>query len=731
MIRLVVLLQTLAQGPLTAPPGLVPAASNYSAPELQQFVAEAALGNRMIPRDLTDYRAKLETDIALIARTGPQEERAQQLEQVASDLSWDRRGRMEQRVVGYRDRALGLTISALTILKHPWVVPSLYGDRLRFALTPPTQPSTPGRPTKVLLAVHPLAADRDAIYDFSGGDTTMTMTTPTRTIHLVRVHVEPARAPGPRTMVFRGDLLIDAERKQLVRMRGEFSIAKAHLSPLEKIRETALQSLIFAELVNGEIQEQFWLPTYQRIEIQIRSRIATEVRPVFRLVTHFRDYDLGSGTMLGTPLDPSLPRETLTFASHDSLNAFSQWQRELGAEVTEVAATDFDDIAPDAWRPTGEPRLSVGAERPSQVLRFNRVEGLYFGPSLRFDLRDAAPGMSLTGHLGYAVAEQTVRGGVRANWLRGGWRLYGSAERALVNTNDFAPALEGDATVSALIATTDNFDYLDRWKATLGLARELGGPRSWRLNFETGPGYDRPEIARVPHGLFYGDSMFRANRPAAEGTYLREFLSLEFHPYVSGEYLEPGVGAALSYERGDGQLSWQRVEGRVVTRHTRGPFSFATRMDAGAVFGPLPPQQVIELGENEGLPGYAYKEFGGDRALLVRTAVVYTLPFLRAPLRPARWLVLPNLSPAIGAGLQGGWTSVSSAATWAALSAFGFRALSDPMAALVPATRPTNGFRSTVTLSLGLFGGSLAFGVARPLDHRAGWVFVIGTSQTL
>src|SRR5690349_20464701 len=102
MIPFALLFQVAAQGPI--PP------VNYSTPGLKQFVAEAAITNRVIPPDFNHYQAKLETDIALIARTGPQKEQAQQLEQVASDLSWDRRGRLEQRVVGYRDRSLGLTI---------------------------------------------------------------------------------------------------------------------------------------------------------------------------------------------------------------------------------------------------------------------------------------------------------------------------------------------------------------------------------------------------------------------------------------------------------------------------------------------------------------------------------------------------------------------------------------------------------------------------------------------
>ena len=77
-------------------------------------------------------------------------------------------------------------------------------------------------------------------------------------------------------------------------------------------------------------------------------------------------------------------------------------------------------------------------------------------------------------------------------------------------------------------------------------------------------------------------------------------------------------------------------------------------------------QQLIEFGENEGLPGYAFKEFGGDRAVLGRAAIAYELPFLRAPLRVRlgggrfRRVLRPGISPSITIGAQAGWAGATS-----------------------------------------------------------------------
>jgi hypothetical protein len=95
-----------------------------------------------------------------------------------------------------------------------------------------------------------------------------------------------------------------------------------------------------------------------------------------------------------------------------------------------------------------------------------------------------------------------------------------------------------------------------------------------------------------------------------------------------------GYGARVYYERGDGDLDYQRVELRGATRWNRGRVTVAGRADAGQVFGAIiPPQQLFELGSSEALPGYSYKEFAGNRAALLRGMAMYRLDVWKAPLR--------------------------------------------------------------------------------------------------
>ena len=60
----------------------------------------------------------------------------------------------------------------------------------------------------------------------------------------------------------------------------------------------------------------------------------------------------------------------------------------------------------------------------------------------------------------------------------------------------------------------------------------------------------------------------RENRGVAEGRYARTAFTLDWRPDVSGEFLRTGLGARLYYERGDGELDYQRIEGRVLLDHS-------------------------------------------------------------------------------------------------------------------------------------------------------------------
>jgi hypothetical protein len=414
-----------------------------------------------------------------------------------------------------------------------------------------------------------------------------------------------------------------------------------------------------------------------------------------------------------------------TWAPSDSVSRFTGWDTPLGVTTTEVNANDFEDVAPDAWKQTGRPRLDISPTRTDNMFRYNRVEGLFTGLEANFRMRSAVPGLTFGGSAGWAWTQETVRGGAHITWRRDPWTTGARAERLLSNTNDFTPPLNPEnGGLAAMFGSVDDFDYVDRRIATASVTRVMGGPGKAIVTLQGGAGSDRAEVARLEHGVA-GGGTFRPNRGALEGDYALGIFDAELHPGVSGDFLQPGLGGSVHYEVGSGDLKWQRAEVMLAGRKYLGRFAFSLQADAGAVYGDvIPPQKLFELGGSGALPGYDYKEFAGDQAALVRSQVTYAFPIWRMPHRLWRTLFIPGFAPGIAAGLQGGWTTISNDAARAAVTALGA-----PFSA-TPVSRQTDGFRATAGVGLTFFSGSAHIGFARPIDHKAPWKFVWGLGHS-
>lgn len=743
--------------------GAQPASADsvYSTPALRALVTAAAARNAVLPPGLDAYAAGLESEIALVGVRPDGLEAAVSIEQFASIVRWRRPGDFEQHVLGYRAQTLGLQLSALALFRQSWAVPLLYGDRLalffggveaprRAAGDTADRPSA-GRPPPVS-AVHPLAADRERVYRFAGGDTIATIQATDRTIPIVRVVVEPVRQPPDRqTVLFRGELDIDAVRMQLVRMRGHFLTAGGRPSLATRLLRATVQAIAYVELVNAEIDGRYWLPSYQRIEAQVAVPVAGDGRSAFRVISRFTDYRLNGDTTraaslaqldaaqlrgtgdTGSGTEPRIRPHRLSIAPSDSLAGYHAFAREIGATTTDSRATDFDDVAPDVWRPTGPPRLDVRVQNPSDLFRFNRVEGTYTGVGAQLRLRDAAPGLVVSGTLGWAWAERVARGHLAVRWTRDRWLLAGRLGRSLDNTNDFRAPLDSGLAFDALLGSQDDYDYVDRRTVAASLTRLIGDSDGAippvRLRLELGAASDQMVRPHVTRGLVSLSSGFRANRGVTPGRYLHTLAALDIHPEITGEFLQTGIGATLRYERADGTLDWQRLEARLTARRAVHDVTIAARADAGAVLGRVPPQQLFELGSTQGLPGYGYKEFAGDRAALLHGLALYTLPVLRAPLPLIGRFFLPAPAPSIGAGIHAGWTNLASDRARRALALLGESAA--PAVVGTRGSRPTGGIRATIDIGLHFFGGGVGLAAARAVDHRAPWVLVFSLGQRL
>ncbi len=701
--------------------------ATYSSPALRNLIGQAVLVNNRVPASLGSYRATLESEISIGTRDGGGHEVEASIEQVASELAWSRTGDFEQHVTGYRSRQLGFQFATIGFFRNAWVVPSLYGNRLSllFGVDTTRRRGMPASATvrgngtnsnSTLIAVHPLSVDRERLYRFAGGDTVEHLKIGDRDIRIVRIEVTPKEKLPFRTVVFSGELDLDVDRKHVVRMRGSFaSTAEGPSGTLAGIlSSTKLSGIAFVELVNSEVNQEYWLPSYQRFEAQAMLPVMGDAKAVFRIVSRFHDYVITppdpSQTIAGAMGDSLQARpHKLSVAARDSLSAFRAWREELGAATQSTNSEDFMDVAPAHWRADGPPQVMLQTERLGDLVRFNRIEGLFTGLGVGVRMRDAAPGLTLRVVGGYAWNERTVRARASAVLARGSWSYAVRAGRSLDITNDFRDPLDSGSTLGALFGT-DDYDYVDRYGAGASATHSFAGGVQARL--EAGWTDDRAATNALSRNLF--KTSYLANRSVDEGSYLRSAFMLSWNANVSAEYMGSGFGAVVSYVRGDGQLNFQRVDLRVNSRHSAGRWTFATRFDAGVLLGSPPPQQLFELGNTEGLPGYRYKEFAGDQAVALRTLALYRLNMLNAPIRLTPRVWLPAIAPELAASLQSGWTGASDPAARASILRLG-------TTGGVPVSTITGNARATVSGGIRFFGGSLGISMARAVDRADKW----------
>ncbi|HET9426273.1 MAG TPA: hypothetical protein VFO55_12970 [Gemmatimonadaceae bacterium] len=709
-----------------------PAADSlYATPALRTTIERAAATNRIVPPALAGYTAHLETEMALIIVDTLGRERTGQVEQMGGLARWDAENGFQAHIGGYRTQSTGVPISMAGLIRN-WSIPMLYGQRLLLGLdfsTPPEeQPARVGQRRDTLRAVHPFATDRERYYRYTGGDTVGFLQTIARRVPIVRIYARPNLGLDANFAAFDGEVDIDADRQEIVRMRGRFVVSE-RMSRYRGItgvivKASGAVAVAYVEFTNAEHNGRYWLPATQRVELQTTSVIANGLRFTFRVISKFTDYDIRE--VAGATADRFVsPRRRTTFAPSDSLERFRDWRSEMGSASSSLSATDFDDIAPPQWRGDGPPRLRLFPSRFDRVLHFNRIEGVYTGVDATLEFRSLSPGTVARANVGWAWSEKTVRGGLGLSraWSRSSSALV--AERRLAPTQDFQRDFAGlGSGLGAFLGSIEEADWVDRRAVTLSHVRIIQSLDHALTTLRLSAAHDKDVAASLTRGPIVRSREFLPNRHAATGSYALAGLGYEFHPNVTGELLQPGIGATFSVEAAEGELSWIRAEGSASARRYLGPVTLASRVDAGVVHSAAPPPQTLfELGGISGrLDGYEYKEFAGDRAAVGRVYAAYGFPILRAPRRAGRYLI-PGLSPGMAVGADAGWAELSSPAAHAAVLAMGDGTEANAV------SRETGRVRSTVSASLTFFSNSLHVGVARPVDHPAPWRWFVRLGQ--
>ena len=274
----------------------------------------------------------------LIIRDTLGREHSAEIEQIASDGSWSRNGRYELHIVGYRSQNIGVPYSTMSIIRA-WTVPTLYGERLSLGAY-----FVAANRRDTIVAVHPFAADRERFYKFSGGDTVTVLRVGTRRVPIARVRVTPSFRGESRWGVFDGEIDLDADRHQIVRMRGRFHAAGGESRRSDRLaRWTGIAGAAYVEFVNAEVEGKYWLPAFQRTEFQVSFPFLGQARPVFRIVSTIRDIVVGDSASVTTDANEGR-RVIVSWAQGDSTSRFAEWDRELGVQSGSVHADDFADM---------------------------------------------------------------------------------------------------------------------------------------------------------------------------------------------------------------------------------------------------------------------------------------------------------------------------------------------------------------------------------------------------
>ena len=663
----------------------------YDSPETEALVALTIQQSGNIPEDLLDYRSDVQTSMYLTLATDSVGggDLPGSVDELVSEVRWQRQGFIHQEVHGHRTRLLvPLPYTLGTLMERPWVVPHLYGSELYTPFA--------GR-----RAVNPFGARGPGRYRYEALDP-VRLRVQGELVTLVPISVRPqGELEGGDDLLVVGTFYVDAARGAVARARLGFVGGGSDLP-------RSLGDIgTFIELENGLWEGRYWLPYQQRRDVIFESRVLGGSMSA-RVVSRWLDYDFNTGWV------PDGRREQLTWDLRDASATFADWRGEPGEEAGRYSMDDFADLrlaTAMAGRPAGAgPDLQLHYERGSHLFRYNRVEGPYLGLGARLVPPDPRrTPWQLYGTAGWAFAESTARGELGALWgepvsraAAGGSDvgLGVSVYRRLWDIQPFRPTFDWEwiYTFPAVLFGSDERDYYDATGAEI-----FGTLRRGRWDGRLGARFERHDSVTVntTSYLFGRADDFGPLAGIEPGNQ----IALEAS---TGYSLGPGafgMGNSLVLraqgETGVGDFGYQRIWGLVSARYALGPVTAAARVDGGGSWGGVPQQRLFRFGSVEGLRGYDPNEFGGSSALLARGRLIIGLPPRSTqPLARFDMFLIPPLRPALVLLGESGWTRVEDG-------------LVDELARL--GSVPTGGFRSSVGIGLSLLEDAISIERLEPV----------------
>jgi hypothetical protein len=432
---------------------------------------------------------------------------------------------------------------------------------------------------------------------------------------------------------------------------------------------------IDADLEYGLQEGRYWMPYRQVIAGRVRLPVVSDVVIPFQATTTFDDYTINGGQPIEfavvLPDTAGLTRDSLRAlrrARQDSLRAerrgrdgetadslrswdyanrwpggryelhrpsnvtlgrYDAWPDSLSletdpAEVRRLREAEEDlarlsEALPDSV--TGQSARGFGYERMSDLLRYDRVQGLSFGVGYRV----RAPGLRFTnlyGTVRYGLSDDRVTGRLSLVRDAPGGRFTLSGYRDIADVDPFGSGRAIGNSLNALFVAHDNADWALAEGGMVGYETSLRTGLdlflSARVERQTSVGR---EAKSAVNDFLGGDGLFPPNPPVDEGTFAGGSARVAHTAGVHWSMTADVLG-------GEG-----RTTGRLfgdLRRSVGGDQGATLRVKAGIATSPTLQQSQFRLGGLATVRGF---EYGARRGQAFWAAQLDVSP-LKGRLRP-------------------------------------------------------------------------------------------------
>src|SRR3954465_5483736 len=403
---------------------------------------------------LVDYMATAHGYVTFLAQLGegfPEPPKIVKADELGLEVYWRAPDLSKQRIMGRRDTLL-LPTDINYHRDHLGIVQNNFRNIIRI-----------GEGDEVRDVPHPLSAAGLEVYDFAIRDSLQIRLGP-RVLDVYEVQLRPKDDRQPRAV---GAVYIDRETGEVVRMAFSFTRAALIDKDLEDV------SVV---LENALIEGRFWLPRRQEIEIRrTGSWLDYPARGIIRGRWEICCYQVNKGIPASYFAGPEIVQAPPSEQAQKPFPFVGRVLDSLPPDVRAVTDEDVRKVQEEAralvrqQALTRSRTLALSARHISDLVRFNRVEGLAVGSGL---LQRVGAGFDLAASARYGFSDEEAKGRGALEYTTGaGSRLALAAEREY---RDASEEQETSLVRNTLAAQEFGSDYTDPHDVnSLSLSGEL------------------------------------------------------------------------------------------------------------------------------------------------------------------------------------------------------------------------------------------------------------------